>query len=59
MRMVKMKKMRIAENAALVAEITNACNILFITPEGKMDNFKTCVDGNIKMGIKETWRGHK
>jgi hypothetical protein len=24
-----------------------------------MDNFKTCVDGNIKMGIKETWRGHK
>jgi hypothetical protein len=35
MMMMKTKRMNLAENAALVAEITNATNILVLTPEGK------------------------
>jgi len=33
--MMKMNRMRLAENATLVAEITNAIKILVLTPEGK------------------------
>ena len=39
---MKMNSMRPAENAALVAEITNAINIWFVTLEGKKKgNFMT------------------
>jgi hypothetical protein len=39
MMMMKMNRMHLAENAAHVAEITNAINILVVRPEGKKRQF--------------------